>query len=97
MIRTKQDIDNLQENIDKLIAWANDWQLSIAIEKCNVIDFSTTGKSVCFVNNIDGKTLPMVNDVKDLGVLFDTRLRFSAHIAQAVSKSKQRLFPIQSV
>jgi hypothetical protein len=34
----------------------------------------------------------MVNDVKDLGVLFDTRLRFSAHIAQVVSKSKQRLF-----
>ena len=92
VIETKENIDNLQENIDKLCAWANDWQLNIAIEKCNIIDFSTTDKDIRFENAINGKSLPRVNEVKDLGVLFDSRLRFSGHIAQMVTKAKQRLF-----
>jgi hypothetical protein len=93
VVKTQGDVDDLQESINKLSNWATNWQLKIAFDKCNVIDFATKAASGSnFTNNIDGKLLPRVAEVKDLGVIFDPRLKFSAHVAQVVLKAKQRLF-----
>jgi hypothetical protein len=92
VIKSDQDIVTLQENIDKLVVWANDWQLKIAFDKCSVIDFSTSAIGDSRTNSIEGAPILMVDNVKDLGVTFDCRLKFSIHIAQIKAKVKQRLF-----
>jgi hypothetical protein len=41
---------------------------------------------------LSGSPLERVNEVKDLGVLFNSKLNFSSHISSIVSKAKQRLY-----
>ena len=50
-----------------------------------------------FADNIDdftlaGSTLSEVHEIKDLGILFDSKLSFSAHISKIIGCAKQRLF-----
>ena len=44
-----------------------------------------------FVNNV---SLPVLNSVKDLGVIVDCRLSFEEHISSIVNKAKQRIYLI---
>jgi len=39
---------------------------------------------------IDGVTLPNVRETRDLGVMVDSKLCFSAHLAQISAKAHQR-------
>ena len=95
-IKSISDCNVLQNSIDLLFKWANDWQLTISISKCNQIDFiHSSSKSVPNkANTINGHVLESVCEVRDLGVTFDSKLHFSPHISQMVSKAKQRLFLI---
>ena len=45
VVETQGDVDDLQESINKLSNWATNWQLKIAFDKCNVIDFATKAAS----------------------------------------------------
>ena len=95
-IKTNDDVEDLQNCIDLLSQWANDWQLQISIPKCSTFDIPipNSKKIVYKYISIDGNILTTVNEVKDLGILLDSRLTFSPHISQMVAKAKQRLFLI---
>ena len=75
-----------------LSGWARDWQLEISIPKCFIFDVSHSLNTLDFeAINIDGLDLECVSELKDLGVILDTRLKFSPHISQMVARAKQRL------
>ncbi len=40
-IRTGEDARTLQEDLNKLSAWSNKWQMSFNINKCSVLDIGT--------------------------------------------------------
>lgn len=92
IIETAQDCSNLQSNIDRLYQWAHEWQLNIAIRKCNAIRMSNanqhqTSWSYCISNHC----LNNSDHVEDLGIHVNSNLKFSDHIKQICAKAKQRI------
>ena len=77
------------------MAWSKSWQLQLAGTKCGSLllkgNSSFADEHELFINNnpLDGFEI-----VKDLGVLMDSKLNFSAQIDSIVVKAKQRIFLI---
>ena len=92
-IKCSADLDQLQESLDKLTSWAKSWQLSISVSKCCTMDITSNTRlnldsNPC--NSVDNIDLNSVHQIRDLGVIVDSKLKFAAHIAKIVSTAKQR-------
>lgn len=93
----ESDVDNnrLQLNIDRLAQWAKTWQLKISIKKCQSMHVSRNRFARAALNatfHIDADQLPSVELVRDLGVEFDSDLKFSTHINHIVRKASTRCY-----
>jgi len=94
-IKCNADLVNFQESLDMLSVWANSWQLSISIKKCCTMNITTNNKSNFIgnsdcCNSIDNVDIGHVHQIRDLGVIVDSQLKFTPHIAKIVSGAKQR-------
>jgi len=82
------DVAQLQCAIDALTEWADEWQISVSINKCCLLNI---GRAICDTNlNINGSPLPIVESVRDLGVLVTQNLSPSLHVSNVVAKANQR-------
>jgi len=90
---TTSNLLKLQYSLDCLLECVNIWQKQLAIDKYNCADLGVSGA-------VDSRTLsPSVSrcallklcNVKDLGIVFDSKLTFTQHIAKVVAKAKQKL------
>jgi hypothetical protein len=90
-IKSSADLENFQENLDRLSNWAESWQLNISINKCCVIDISVRNNLKSnYCNTVDTVEIDTVREIRDLGVIVDSKLTFASHIAKIVSTAKQR-------
>ena len=58
----------LQEALSALAAWADEWQLSVSIDKCGVL---YVGKGMCSAPKqfkLHDPPLPIVSSYRDLGI-----------------------------
>ena len=80
---------SIEEYLNKLVKWSNDWQLPISYSKCCVINLGTRNlpMSSCLMN---AKSIPHVDKVIDLGVTMDRNLKFSDHVSKICCKSNSR-------
>ena len=87
-------LNELQEQLNCLCRWADDWQLPISYSKCNVL---TIGKiNDCNLQaTLDGIIIDCPKLVTDLGVAYDGKLSFSTHIATIAAKAHRRASLIQ--
>jgi len=74
-ILNHQDKDTLQNDLIKLKSWADNWLISLNIVKCKTVAY---GRNIdnnyhYSINNIE---LEKIESIKDLGVTFDSRLKF---------------------
>jgi len=92
----ESNVDNirLQRNIDMMVQWANIWQLTISIKKCQTMHISRKRDPSALKSTflIDSSPLPDVDTVRDLGVEVDSDLKFSVHISHAVRKATTRCY-----
>ena len=82
------DIDRvtLQHDLDKLSQWSDQWLLKLNATKCKVVSFGRhlgTKAHYCLSGNVLEQLLIM----KDLGVVFDERLKFGDHIEEKINKA----------
>ena len=85
----------LQQAIDALVNWATEWQLSISVNKCSVLN---VGRVTHITNlNIDGTALPVVSSVRDLGILVSHDLSPTLHISSIVCNAHKRSAAIYRV
>jgi len=90
MNMTSQD---LSVAIDRLLLWSSQWQLKIANGKCLVLCISNHR---CISNclhqtySVNGHHLSTVSQVRDLGVIVDSSLKFDKHISLIVRRAQQR-------
>lgn len=79
-IRSLDDCIALQSDLISLNDWCirNDMDLNIA--KCSIITFTRKKKVFTFEYGIDGQILKRVVEVKDLGILIDSKLTFDKHV-----------------
>jgi len=75
-IDTAQSAIELQVALDKIVEWAEVWQMKLNSKKCAVLSI---GKQFEFPYSISNDILPHSLSTLDLGVLIDSKLKFSLH------------------
>lgn len=81
----------LQSDLDKLSEWCRVNRLMLNVQKCSVISFTRSPFKVNFDYYICGKLLKRVESVKDLGVIFDSKLSFNEHALMICKKALRML------
>jgi ribonuclease P/MRP protein subunit RPP40 len=86
----------LQNNVDKLQAWSNEWLLKLNIKKCKIISFGTDKNSIIkheYSITMNQIPTPLGREqyMTDLGIVLDENLKFSRHIHDKVNKAYSML------
>jgi len=89
----------LQDDLDRLQKWSDDWLLRFHPEKCKVMKLGKSPSSAEYTmrqTTPDGGertiTLEETEMEKDLGVFVDKQLSFKSHISKAVTKANTRCY-----
>ena len=90
-VRTASDCEQLQSDLDSLSRWSSDWKLRLNPAKCFAFTLTLRTSPVPHAYSIGGSVLERVSEVRDLGVMLDSKLTFSAHINQTVAKANRAL------
>lgn len=91
MINSDRDVVLLQSSINLLALWCAENKLHLNIKKCFVIAYSRKKGMVPHRYLIDGVPLQNVTFIQDLGVMFDSFLKFDIHITSIINKSLKML------
>ena len=86
-------IDNrllLQDALDKLYRWSEQWALPISIPKCAVIHISKIPPLTDLSYSISSNPLPVQNFIRDLGIIVDNKLQFNQHFASIYKRAFYR-------
>ena len=91
-IKKKSDCYKLQQDLNQLSAWSNEWLLDFSVEKCSVLRVKSR---VDYPYFIKGERLSEVEQQKDLGITVSNDLKPNKHITSIVKKANQRLAMIK--
>lgn len=90
-IKSVNDCITLQNNLCKLDAWCDLNCLPLNAAKCNVMSFSRKINVIRFDYMIHNSVLERPVVIKDLGVVYDSKLSFIPHIESTVSSAYRAL------
>ena len=88
-IITNDDTKIMQEDLNTLHRWSKKWLLTFHPGKCVTLRISlhsNPGKQTYYLGDDE---LTNVEEVKDLGVTVDSKLKFKKHISNKVNKANQ--------
>ena len=76
--------------LDQLATWSERWQIPFNVNKRKVLKIGKNDQIVKYsMGTLEGKIeLEQVQHEKDLGVIFDTDLKFSQHIHENIKQRK---------
>jgi hypothetical protein len=83
------DCINFQHDIDAISAWCVLWQFKLNVSKCLCIRYGLVDRPLSDYS-MSGVVLNRVVATNDLGILFDTKLLFSAHCHSIANKGYMR-------
>ena len=83
------DCKTLQDDIDKLIGWSEEWNMLFNVDKCSVMHLGK--KNDNHVYNMGNSSIKGTTLENDLGVLFDFNIKFSDQCAVAARKANRIL------
>lgn len=86
-----EDCASLQEDIASVYRWSVANKLLFNLSKCYVCSFTRSSIPIVTQYELGPVPIERVFSVKDLGVVFDTRLTFNDHIRDLASNSFRRL------
>ena len=84
-VRSQEDIRTLQDDLNKLTAWSDKWQLPFNVDKCKSLHIGKNNRQ--HVYEMNGQQLEQIEEQRDLGVLVDNELKFHKQTAAAVKKA----------
>lgn len=86
------DCSVLQNNLDKLNRFTVENGLVLNAKKCFVMSYTRrTKKFVCNDYFIDGHLLERKSEIRDLGVIFDSKCTFATHVDETRKKARRTL------
>ena len=85
VVENEREAEIMQEEIDKMVAWAVRWKMEFNVEKCKVMHVGRRNLKVTY--NMEGRDLEETELEKDLGVLVADNLKPSAQCAKAAKKA----------
>lgn len=86
-ITCSHDCSLLQLEINKISEWCTLSGTELNISKCKIISFSRKKAPILHSYFIARSILPRVELINDLGIVFDTKLRFNNHINFILAKA----------
>lgn len=87
-LNSSDSSEKLQDGLNKLYNWSQEWQLNVSLNKCFVLHVGNVNPEHCY--HIGGVPLKHLSQAVDLGVIVDSKLRFDKHVAHVVHKAHQR-------
>ena len=75
----------LKEDIDRMVKWADNWQMEFNPEKCEVIHFGRSTLTRKY--SMNGRTLESFVEQRDLGVFVHRSLKVEGHVSKVVKKA----------
>lgn len=91
-------IKDLQEAINKVEKWCNQWKMRVKPEKCAIIDFSNKKKTYPIPKIlIQNHQIPNVPNMKILGIFFSQNLTFNCHLNYLTKKAISRSNALKSI
>lgn len=85
------DCQRLQADIDAVEEWSEVNRLYFNVGKCKVMTFSRSRTPLYFDYSLAGTLLDRVNQIRDLGLILDSRLNFRDHIIAACESANRML------
>ena len=92
-ISVAEDSRTLQEDLDHLFSWSEDWKLKFHPDKCKVLEIRGKSNSnttnTYHMSRYEGGSvdLEVVLHEKDIGVTIDSKLNFDKHIQTQINKA----------
>jgi hypothetical protein len=77
----------LQYNLNQVVNWCKVNGMSLNAKKCSIISFHKSSTSLDFTYKIGNDDLERKTLIRDLGVIFDEKLNFRAHIDKIVGNA----------
>ena len=93
-VRDQNDEQLLQEDLDSLTYWCESNSMFINPSKCVVLHYARKLPPV-HTYQLSGVRIPSNEIVRDLGVYFDTQLKFDKHVSEIVKNANYRLSSIR--
>lgn len=96
-IKDLTDCNLLQEDLDRLAEYCHNNRLDLNVSKCSSITFSRSAKAIQFSYKLKAQVLIKVTEVRDLGVIHDTKLTYNKHLDYIINKANRSLGFIRRV
>lgn len=91
LIKSNEDCQRLQEDLQRFAAFCNDNSLILNVNKCYKISF-TRNRNIFYFNYIlNDIGIKVVSEIRDLGVIVDSKWTFAGHVEQMVSSALKML------
>ena len=94
IIRDEQDRVSMQDDINRLMQWAEWWQMDFNRKKCKIMHFGSTNPGFSYHMGgyaPAGVVVEEVQEEKDLGVIISRTLKPGAQCAKAAKKANSVL------
>lgn len=79
-INSNSDCTELQRNFESVQKWCNGNDIHLNANKCAIVSYTKSSDPITYNYHIDQTPIQRKTQHSDLGVLFDCKLQFSAHI-----------------
>ena len=90
-IANEDDASTLQENLNKLGQWENEWCMKFQTDKCNVLRVTNKTKKTEANYHLHGHTLELLTSAKYLGLTITNKLQWDQHINNITAKANKTL------
>ena len=91
VIKGMGDASLLQKDLDKMIDWCNQWQMSFNYDKCKILKIYRSLHPVAHQYTLDGTVLESVHHHPYLGIELTSNLNWGKHISNIVGKANRTL------
>ncbi|BHF61912.1 hypothetical protein SprV_0100489200 [Sparganum proliferum] len=95
VIRTADDEEHLQANLNRLQQWSKDWLLQFNEKKCNILRVGRARSPNHMAYCLNGIPLQVVDSQKDLGVWITTSLEPSLHCTKIAKSAMSVLYLVK--
>ena len=90
-INSNRDALTLQQDLDELSNWEQNWKMAFHPDTCNVISVTRNKKPIKFNYILHGHTLDHVTKAKYLGVTISSDLKWESYINNITKKANNTL------
>ena len=90
-ITSDRDHDILQQDLESLCEWENEWSMQFHPDKCQLLSITTKQTPSTFTYTIHNTKIQSTKDAKYLGITLNHKLSWNTHINTVCQKGNNTL------